>query len=353
MDLRAFIESRHLSEANASENPFWARLNANIKSDIERILDRGPLDDRGLAEIIQLVNNRPFTSYLQESATVGEVKEIIASADRKSVLDVIADLLQAWRNRIVDRKSKDEQELRMALDFLRKEELLDEYEEFLAARNIRPRYVNARHFFYAQQIRSYLPNKPEIHVLEIGGGDTVLANFIRCLGDGKMTYTDVDLPEMLIVAAATTQGWFPQIEVFFYESGTLDDVRRPGRFVLVPAQLFDELKRGPHRFDLIVNTNSFQEMDRDVRDDYVQACDRLLAPGGIFFNVNWIQKRMDNKDGSLYENNPLTYPYCREHEILFFNVDPFMEHLRIKFGYKNTSSLAITSVRRKAISASA
>ena len=91
------------------------------------------------------------------------------------------------------------------------------------------------------------------------------------------------------------------------------------------------------KFDIIINTHSFQEMDRNVRDSYIKSCCHLLRSNGLFFNANWEQYKMSNRDGSTYINTPLDYTYPVNTKKIFFLEDPMQKLMRTRSNYKSGS----------------
>jgi hypothetical protein len=231
---------------------------------------------------------------------------------------------------------KEDWEHLRALDFLRRRELEEEYLAFITPLRLRSDMSTARHWYYARQIADLAEHaglRPPLDVLEIGAGAGNLAYFLTTM-DVVRSYTIVDLPQMLVHSAYTLQRRIPDLEMAFAEPD-LD----AGRYRFIPdflaADLIDD-----DSVDLALNLNSFMEMDRQPRDDYIEQTYRWTRPGGLFYNVNRRQRTLPLRDGDTWDNNPLLYPYRGDDEILVWEEDPFQTATRTKWG--ELASLAIT-----------
>ena len=100
----------------------------------------------------------------------------------------------------------------------------------------------------------------------------------------------------------------------------------------------------PDAFDLCLNLNSFMEMDRQTRDDYLSLIYRSGRPGALFYNVNRRQPALPLRDGGTWDNNPLLFPYRTTDEVLVWEEDPFQTVTRGKWGVRPT--LAVTRAAR-------
>jgi SAM-dependent methyltransferase len=129
-------------------------------------------------------------------------------------------------------------------------------------------------------------------------------------------YIIVDLPEMLLNAALLIAEERPDLPLRLGEAP--EPEAEPGFWLL---QTSDIRKVREASVGLAVNINSLMEMDREVRDFYLEEVYRTLGPGGVFFNVNRRQARMTQRDGSVFDSNPLLYPYRPGDRILEWEVD--------------------------------
>jgi hypothetical protein len=136
-------------------------------------------------------------------------------------------------------------------------------------------------------------------------------------------YCIVDLPMMLVISASQIQRMLG-VEVAFHV-----DPRQPfpdADFVFVPAPHVDSLPAGS--FDLALNFYSFMEMDREARDGYLNTIYRTVRERGIFYNVNRRQRSLPQRDGSVFDNNPLLYPYSSSDRVLAWEEDAFHDAMR-------------------------
>lgn len=229
-----------------------------------------------------------------------------------------------------------------AIGFLEVNGLLDEYLDFIAPLRIRSTMSSARHWYYARQLAELVgrthPDKPKLDILEIGAGAGNLATFLARMGLVR-SYTIVDLPQMLVHAAFTTQHHVPDVDL---------------RFEREPAAnswtfLSDGVAGGvlePGSFDLCLNLNSFMEMDREARDGYIDLIYRTARRGALFFNVNRRQRALPLPDGSTWDNNPLLFPYRSDDDILVWEEDPFETVTRTKFSLLTTLAVMRASIIR-------
>jgi putative sugar O-methyltransferase len=126
--------------------------------------------------------------------------------------------------------------------------------------------------------RSGLSEKP-LRVLEIGAGFGQAARLIMERLD-VTSYVICDLPENLFLGAFYLQGLFPERQVAFIDRETAD----PGNALAFVVPPFAETLEGP--FDLILNSYSFQEMNRASVEGYFALAARTLAPDGVFYSLN-------------------------------------------------------------------
>jgi SAM-dependent methyltransferase len=129
----------------------------------------------------------------------------------------------------------------------------------------------------------------------------------------------VDLPQMLVHSSWTIHNRCGQADPAF---GSVPDEGfgffRPGETDLLPNG----------GFDIALNANSFMEMERAQRDGYLELIQRVLRPGGLFWNVNRAKPATPQRDGSTYDNNPLLYPYDPRARVLLWDQDEFQGEVR-------------------------
>ena len=248
-----------------------------------------------------------------------------------------------WMSHFSSDETKAAKEVSYAINALKAMNLKEKFLEHMNDYGWRPQLVNARHFYYMNYLVSKFPKvtKKPLRVLEIGGGSGTLSLFLRAHTD-IVEYVDVDFPEMCLVNYFEHQRYAERNNASFtYSFFNADDKvnlgfgSTSGQTIsyIEPACFFANKKRF-NRFDLIINTHSLQEMDRDVRNAYLLACSSMLKPDGLFFHVNWEQRKMTNRDGSLYHNTPMTYPYPAWVKRTVFIEDPIGRKMRLMYNYK-------------------
>ena len=128
--------------------------------------------------------------------------------------------------------------------------------------------------------RTGISERP-LRVLEIGPGYGNVAHQLMQALD-VASYAVCDLPENLFLAAFYLMGNFPERTSAF--AGQDDDrTLNAAALAFTVPPLVDRLD-GP--FDLILNSYSFQEMNRDSVEAYFELAERILAPDGVFYSFN-------------------------------------------------------------------
>jgi putative sugar O-methyltransferase len=239
------------------------------------------------------------------------------------------------------RAVKEEWEHMYALEFLRNEGLTEEYLAFIGPLRIRSSMAVARFFYYFKTLLGYsrfLPPGPW-NVLEIGAGAGNYACFLQ-RGGRVRNYVIVDLPEMLLHSSHTVAKYIPSAKITFDDPSGFDPSAPGVNFYFLPPP---GVKRLPAAaFDLCLNFNSFMEMDADVRDGYIAEVYRLGRPGALFYNVNRRQRALPQRDGSIFDNNPLFYPYRATDRVLLWEEDKFQQATRSWF--LKVPSLAVARI---------
>jgi len=217
-----------------------------------------------------------------------------------------------------------------ALAFLARRGAIDEYLALLNSLRVRSSMSVARHYWYARQIRElaaeHAPGRA-LDIVEIGAGAGNLAVLLQTLGLVR-SYVIVDLPELLVHSAYTLTKYMPGVDLHFEAPSGTTTASPSARFsLLTPEQaclLPDDSA------DLALNFNSFMEMDRDVRDGYLELVYRVGRPGSLFVNVNRRQRALPGRDGVAFDNNPLLYPYRGSDRVLLWEEDEFQTVTRVR-----------------------
>jgi SAM-dependent methyltransferase len=296
-DLDSYAERLRTTTTNYA-GPFWAAQLAGFR--------RALASDADVDQLVELLGYG-----FREGSNAGTIQEAL-------------DLLKPIRKnrhmllRIRRHAGKELYEHAAAIAFLQSEDVLDDYRADITSLGVASDMSTARHWWYARHLDRLAP-PGALDILEIGAGAGNLAVLLH-QRRRVSTYTIIDLPEMLLAAAATLAK---------HTDAAVDlgpDTNAQYR-LLNPAEA-DAVE--PGRFDLACNYNSFMEMDRDQRDAYIELVYRTTRPGGLFVNVNRRQANLPLPDGSTWDNNPLLYPYRHDDRIIAWEDEPFQTVTRNK-----------------------
>jgi hypothetical protein len=260
-----------------------------------------------------------------------------------SLSELKKEVVKDSKERII---GKADLEILIAISALKEFKKWDSCIQLLREHRIPLTHVNLRHYFFSQQIIEALQihKKPNLRVLEIGGGGGNLKTILKIqLNNLIQNYFIIDLPEMLDISAYSTSRFFKFEKIEFLDTYNKTDLS-PGSSYLSAGDLdfFDNINT--RKFDLILNTHSFQEMDNSVVRSYFELIYQQANKNCLFFQSNWYQSKMSQLDGSFMDNNPEDYPYRGSDEIIFEGEDPFTHYLSSKLSYKPTRR-SFTSIR--------
>lgn len=216
-------------------------------------------------------------------------------------------------------------ELSTHIFWMRINGIYDEVLDFLDERRLKFSSVALRWYIYSKKIAALCEDhvgKPA-RILEIGAGGGEMAYFIHEMRPWSR-YVIIDLAPMLTNLYSNLRSKMPDARFWVNEwpSGPNDE---PWIILLDTAHanmIPDE------SMDVGLNFNSFMEMDRQIRDEYIEQIYRVVGPGGVFYNVNRRQHQMTNLDGSTFDNHPLFYPYRTDDKILEFDLDYSQQDVR-------------------------
>jgi SAM-dependent methyltransferase len=128
----------------------------------------------------------------------------------------------------------------------------------------------------AMRLKCWPPN----NVLEIGAGAAWLGYLCHQLRIPN--YSIVDLPAVAVIGASVlATSISPGLVWLQGEPRSLLDV---GSFVFGSAEPLKPLWEGS--FDLVINQNSFPEIDPPQQEEYVKLLEWALRPGGVFLSIN-------------------------------------------------------------------
>lgn len=328
--LRAFLERLPGLVAASRPSPFWEEQ----LSEHRRVYDRAPeLNGAELAALVREAGYgfEPLPDDISSPADDPAFKAALKSAKKGARSEAQPSPVRlkldepAWRHT-------------RALHFLRAEHLLEEYLEFLEPLRIRSSLAVARHWFYARQILELADGalgRKRLDVLEIGAGAGNLAFFLTRMNRVR-SYCIIDLPEMLVHAGYTLQRYLPAETRFAFDRPELAGTK--GIYLFMPAARVSKIPK--RTFDLLLNLNSFMEMDEGERDGYIRLVYKWGRDGALFYNVNRRQRALPIAGGGHWDSNPLLYPYRQDDQVLVWEEDPFQTVTRSKWG--GSVSLAVT-----------
>ena len=252
---------------NLFENDIYETIKSvnNIKSK-----NKGAFSEKefSLEELALSLNKLKFTNFLNKDRTIDD---------------------KNWKEKY-SKDSKGYILIQSYLDLLRKKNLYNDFVDYIDKFNWEISFILARHFFYTSYIYKFVKDKKnkiffkkkKIRLLEIGGGAGTLAINLR--EKFKIVdYVNVDFVEMSICNFYQQKKYFSKfnipVESNFFNSDEKIKKLNPSRLsnssfrmnFLEPKCFFNNLSK-LGKFDLIVNTLSFQEMDMNLRNQYLNSC---------------------------------------------------------------------------------
>lgn len=138
--------------------------------------------------------------------------------------------------------------------------------------------------FYATRIIHAIEERgiAEPRVLEIGGGLGAIAYLLRAYYGSRLTFYVVDLPSTLLIQEWYLRACFPEAVTTFKAADAHVEFKQ-GAFNFINAYVI-ESQDTP--FDVAININSMQEMDRAVVETYLRYIERNISPNGLFYFQN-------------------------------------------------------------------
>jgi putative sugar O-methyltransferase len=144
-----------------------------------------------------------------------------------------------------------------------------------------------------------------ITILEIGGGyGGLAAKLKRILPSSKIVI--VDIPHAGLLQTYYLGQALPTAQLVVHPIGDgglgLRQAQDIGDFLIVPNNKATDLSH--FKFDLVINSRSFMEMDQREIANYFDLIQKTLQPGGLFFNCNRLWKNAGDKPTQISK-----YPY--------------------------------------------
>lgn len=145
---------------------------------------------------------------------------------------------------------------------------------------------NLRNAFRIYKLIGHEFEGKEIRICEIGAGYGMLATMLHQLFNVK-SYTVIDLPQNLYLTSMYLTSLLPNKSFqFIHKKNKGNGDLKELNFVLArDVNLIDS------EFDLVINIDSFGEMNSETAFDYVQWARKRLAPDGILHTDNRVRVR--------------------------------------------------------------
>ena len=313
-------------------NPFW-------KEQLEPA--RGRIREGGKLAVDQILEALGYRELPLESGA--------KNAEREDVTRYLAFLNEKTRKeafRAVDNKvnvlgNKEETEHFRMLLFLKNTGELEKYLAYMDSISVKSSMLAARLYFYFEKLKRFVKSQQmelPLNVIEIGAGSGHFARMMFLAGIIQ-NYVIVDLPEMLLNSMSTIIDCIPNVEARLGPPSALND---SGGAVAWFVEANDVSKIASSTCDVALNFNSFMEMDREIRDNYIHEIYRICKNNGIFYNVNRRQSNMTCRDGSAFDSNPLLYPYRNDDVILEWQPDEAQQSARSHYCYSPHPSFCIS-----------
>lgn len=164
-------------------------------------------------------------------------------------------------------------------------------------------YSSVRIAYYMFEISKHVTfNNKKLNILEVGAGAANLAFSILTTTD-ECAYIIIDLPEV----GGTAKKLFSrhkQIKIHDNISTFEEDQSKKKILWITP----DEIGQiSETTFDVMLNTESFAEMQFNVAFDYCNRASKLLSKDGIFLNINRIARDPDENSKQKVYSSPILY----------------------------------------------
>jgi hypothetical protein len=128
------------------------------------------------------------------------------------------------------------------------------------------------------------PVRPITRIVEVGGGYGRLAEAAFNVFGKSIRYVLVDsVPVSLYYSKKYLESVCPDVRVGSYYDGDKFDLNEFDCYI-IPAWYFDELNQ--EKYDICINIESFQEMNQQHIDTYLQLFDRVSVDGAVIYVDN-------------------------------------------------------------------
>ena len=161
---------------------------------------------------------------------------------------------------------------------------------------------------FANKIFNALSTKQKnerITILEIGGGyGGLAAKLKKMLPKSNVVVVDIPHAGLLQTYYLGQALPFAKLVVHSIDNGAIDlnQDQDETDFFILPNNRTEDISHS--KFDLIINSRSFMEMDQREIAKYFKLIQKTLQPGGLFFNCNRLWKNAGDKPTQISR-----YPY--------------------------------------------
>ncbi len=166
-----------------------------------------------------------------------------------------------------------------------------------------------------QEIQTFLSESPII--VEIGGGIGYLPGKLKKIFPTAKIIL-IDLPEVICMQRFYLYKLLPKAKVFDYaiykKKGLNSFFRNRYDFAFLPPDVIKDIKN--KQIDLVINTLSMMEMDKEVVKNYMFQINRIVKNKGFFYCVNRYRRSTDNEI-KIKEYNFDDYWYFIENQKFF------------------------------------
>ena len=338
--IRTLLDSTDLSTigCDSTTSEFWKREIAKTRIRAETL---NPATELRVRDVVRLMGYG-FTRLPDGKKTQPHLNKVLKTLESRT-----RPFLKQAGHRGSGLSSAEWEHL-CNIAFLVTQGLLDEYRAFIRPFRIRSNMATARFFYYSKVIEGLVASRwPDrrVNVLEVGAGAGSLALFLLAKGI-VANYVIVDLKVMRLNAAVHLRDHRPGVRIRFDEPPTARVLGSQKTTIhLIGPEQMEAVP--PGTMQLLLNFNSFMEMDEHTRDHYIREMYRVGTDRAIFYNSNRRQRALPQPDGSTFDNNPLLYPYDPSDELLFWEEDPIQTAARSWFLTLPSLAINRASIIRK------
>jgi len=206
--------------------------------------------------------------------------------------------------------------------------------------------IEAIRFHYcATQMLSLLDDINHPVICEIGGGNGGQIYEAISNSEQTLTYIDLDIPEMLVIASYFLIATFPEKRILLYGEEEMNSVNLE-KYDMAMVPHFKMPQLGNETVDLFFNQRSFGEMDSKTVIEYIRQIERICR--GYLFHINHSKKFRFEEDGKKSENLPSTEIIPDPERFKKIYEYPWMfNRLDEEIMYKGTGNIAFLYEKRK------